>query len=619
MTVRDDEKLCAELLEFRREFYQPLPQTTVAEWAEANLVLSERQTESPGPLSFASRPYAREVLESFRDRSIEGVTLVFGSQSGKSLVLMVGAAWTMTHEPRPILWVLPNQELARSFSKTRWQPLVDESKELRRQRPASGHDYTNLEQHFAKCTLNFVGSNSPASISSRPVGLLVADEVDKFAPASSKEASALELAEQRVKAFTNSKVVRASTPTTVDGEIWQRYLLGDQRRFFVPCIACGQAQVLEWKGVVWDDQAKDEAGQWIMPKVKASARYRCAHCKTLLTDPQKFAMIRKGEWRPTNPNAAPGERSFQLSSLYSPDRKCTLGALAVKFLQGTKSILGLQSFVSGDLAEPWENQTLTKIERTELISERMEVKGEWRKLMTVDCQARAPYFWAIVRAWTEGKSEAVFAGSFNSWEEVERIQAQHAVPDVGVLVDSGFGSRSDVDVYSSCVKHCEIVTRTFGQLPSAIGWQPCKGFPSRRRWRDDATGLWLPYFLRPTDPFLGTANAGQVEILLFEFSADFFKDLLELLRRQQGPHRWTVGRQIATDVYWQHLDGETKEAVRNPRTGKTSYVWKKRSSHWPNHLFDCEVMQLAGASFYGLLDLGEPEPEPAGEPMLAVA
>lgn len=57
-----------------------------------------------------------------------------------------------------------------------------------------------------------------------------------------------------------------------------------------------------------------------------------------------------------NPGALPGVRSYHLSSLYSPDRKCTWGHLAVSFIEAKQSMGGLQGFINGNLAEPWEQQ-----------------------------------------------------------------------------------------------------------------------------------------------------------------------------------------------------------------------------------------------------------------------
>lgn len=596
------------LLEYRRSLYRPTPRQTVVEWAEANIKLSGRQTESPGPFTTSVRPYTREPLECWKDATVSEVTLCWGSQTAKSTMLMVGACWMICEDPSPMLWMNPTESLVRSFSKTRWRTMLEDCPKAVSEFPRNLHQMTHLEQHFRRCTLNFIGSNSPANIASRPIRVFIADETDKFADATSKEADSLELGEQRLKAFSSSKMFLTSTPTVVEGRIWQRFLRGDQRRFFIPCPHCKTPIKLLWGQVKWDEAARLPDKAWDMGRVRASAHYLCQACSQPISDAQKFVALRSGEWRAENAGAMPGVRSYHLSSLYAPDRKCTWGHLAVQFLEAKASLLGLQSFINGVLAEPWESHESTR-ERMELITSKMQSDEKWKKALTVDCQARAPYFWYVVRAWTSGHSEAVEAGPLDTWEEIEAVQKSHHIPDVGVFIDSGWGARSDADVYGACMRRCEVVARPsedFELLPAAIGWQPCKGFPGRKRWKSEDTGLWLPYYLRAMDPFLGTAHAGQVEMSLFEFAGDFFKDILDMMRTRRSPHEWSVPGSVATETYWRHLDGEIRDTRRNPKTGRTTYAWKKRSTAWPNHLFDCEVMQIAAASFFGLLDVAGP-------------
>lgn len=125
----------------------------------------------------------------------------------------------IAYEPSPALWLMPTESLARSFSKSRWLPMLEDSPVMLECYPAEADKITYLEQNFTRSTLTFVGSNSPANLASRPVRVLIADEVDKFAEATSKEADALELAEQRLKSFSSSKAFMTSTPTVVEGRL----------------------------------------------------------------------------------------------------------------------------------------------------------------------------------------------------------------------------------------------------------------------------------------------------------------------------------------------------------------------------------------------------------------
>lgn len=590
-----------DLLEFRRGLYRPTPRQTVVEWAEGNLKLTARQTEHPGPFSTSVRPYVREPLEAWKDPGVAEMTLCWGSQTSKTTLLMVGLAWLIDNEPSPALWLMPTENLARSFSKSRWMPMLEDSPALVAHFPGDRDKLTNLEQHFDRATLTFVGSNSPANLASRPVRVLVADEVDKFAQATEREADALDLAEQRLKAFSSSKLFLTSTPTTTDGRIWQRFLRGDQRRFYIPCPHCKAPIRLEWRQVKWDEGAKLEDGKWDFSKVRASARYECQLCKGSMTDAQKVAGLRHGQWIPENKGALPGVRSYHLSSLYSPDRKCTWGHLAVQFLEAKESLLGLQGFVNGNLAEPWENQAAPR-EREELVVTGAEgISEKALPFLTVDCQASSPHFWFVVRVWNEdGSSRAIDAGPLDTWHDVREKQRQHGVQDTHVVIDSGYDAPS---VYAECLRWGRFFRRD-GRVPLWVGWMPAKGMP-RRGWRNPKSGVDEPFYLRGIDPRVGdnAGRQGNLELKLLEFGTDTTKDILERLRKGKTGTRWEVAERVATPDYWRHLDCEQKVARLSAATGRTTWTWLPRSSKWPNHMADCEVMQVAAALFFNRLKL----------------
>jgi hypothetical protein len=46
------------------------------------------------------------------------------------------------------------------------------------------------------------------------------------------------------------------------------------------------------------------------------------------------------------------------------------------------------------------------------------------------------------------------------------------------------------------------------------------------------------------------------------------------------------------DLYWRHLDSHLLRPQAN-RAGRIKHVWVKRNQKWPDHLHDCEIMQLA--------------------------
>lgn len=594
---------------------QGRPTESPAEWATKNFVFDEPNNH--GPFRMLGNEYVADVLNDFNRPGKTDFALVWGSQTKKTGTLMAGVAWRIVNDPCGMLWVMPNETLARRFSRQRLQKAFRATEPVLRLIPTGANHthFSTLEMLIGGSILNFTGSNSPANVSSNPCQVVVMDEMDKFSEGSEKEADAGNLAEQRTKDQINPQRWRTSTPTLSGGLIWQEFLKGNQMRYFLPCPYCKAENVLAWSKrftvlplsgceafIAWDPKAKSAAGTWDLDRVKATAHAVCPHCRGVIGNEHKTAMVRDGRWKATNSSAPDSYVSRHLSSLYSTSPETSFGVLAVKFLQAKQSLNGLQGFINGDLAEPMEAQD-TLGERIELVTPRI-IKAEHTRLITVDCQAKAPYFWWTCREWGPGISRGVEFGSANTWEELDAVQERLGVQREGVAVDSGFGARSDAEVYGSCVRRAEILPQEQG-LPIALGWVPTKGFPGRRLYKDPETGLNLPYYLRDVDPFEGSSDARRVRIGLLGFSTDYAKDLLEGLRQGRGSGvTWSVSEGMATEEYWRHLDAEIKETVRSKITGRISYVWKLRAQRWPNHIFDCEVMQVIFASYLGLFDIG---------------
>jgi Phage terminase large subunit (GpA) len=330
--------------------------------------------------------------------------------------------------------------------------------------------------------------------------------------------------------------------------------------------------------------------------VAATAHAICPHCSGDILDAHKPAMIRAGKWKSTNASAARGFVSRHLPSLYSTMPETSFGALAVKFLQAKRSTNGLQGFINGDLAEPFVDQD-RQARRTEHIAERIEIDGKQGVLlMTIDCQQLAPHFWYVIRHWYQGGCTAIAFGSCEDWDELREIQLRNKVEDAGVIVDSGQGKEAS-QIYRQCASYASAVEGV------AVTWMPSKGFHKENMWRDRETGALTAVRTASVDPYMGTSDANQITIPLLEFMSESFKDILARLREGKDmAFKWSVARDVASDEYWRHLDGEIKRYQLNKKTGRTRYEWVKRGKTWPNHGFDCEVMQIAAATYLGVFN-----------------
>jgi phage terminase large subunit GpA-like protein len=583
--------LSSELERSLRDVFAPIDTRKVWQWAEDEIILTRRQTETPGPYSTLLTPYVREPLESVGNMALSDLVLCFGSQTSKTTMLMILTAWRMVNNPAPTIWVMPSENLARSFSENRWQPMVEDCEKLAALKPPNARKFKTLEQQFRDAPLTFVGSNSPANLASRPAGLLILDETDKMAEASRKEASAIQLAENRTKSYTNALRVKASTPTTQEGEIWQAFLAGDQRFYFVPCPHCQHMQRLVWPRVRWSEDARAANGKdWDIEAVKQTAHYLCEGCGGQINSGHKTQMLRNGEWRPSNPNAPEGVRSYHLNSLYAPWRSCNFGELAAKFLVSKAGLIGLQDFINGALAEPWEEQ-MTDESRPLTIGEynlRADIEEGTARIMSVDVQQDC--FWFVCRAFAkDGSSRLVDEGRLTTWADLEFKVAELGldVPrNIGgtmaklVVVDSGFRTDEVLDV---CLRNRYI--------------------PAKGEDRQEGYGVKVGKVLRKAISVLKPYRRGYFLML---FSSPAAQDVLEWLRGGKGP-AWTVAAD-ASEEYKAHLDAHRKVVKRSPLTGRESYLWKQIGRR-PNHMLDCELMILALAEYGNII-----KPTPANTP-----
>jgi phage terminase large subunit GpA-like protein len=532
----------------------------VVAWAESNLKLSERITNKPGSYLTQRTPYVREVLECFADDRVRRLALVWGAQTSKTTAIIVGMAYKLDVNPAPCLWVMPSTHLARSFSETRWMPLIDQNPTLARHKQADPDKYRLLEQHFDRMSVWFTGSNSPASLSSRSIAALCMDELDKFPAKGGKESAPLQLAEARVATYPQHIIVTTSTPTYEDGAIWTEWLKGDQRKYFVPCLGCGDAWSLEWEHIKWDETAKQDEG-WNMERVAATARCVCPACGHAHEEADKQEMLERGEWRPTDFAAEPGRRSYHLSSLYAPWRRWS--DLAVKFLQDREAPGGLQDFYNRELAIPWkvEGSRIT----TAMIRERIDASpkyllgqppsdGVLARLMAVDVQ-QTELWWLVRQLHEDGSSYLVQYGSALGWgglsEKFRELGCQWGI------VDAGYAAKATSGVYN-------FVFGTAGKFCAAFG---------RTKKHNSSLKPWETGELQID----GTRTIRQMRFDALLWQERLYHDVL-----RDGRVPWYLPRDLAKD----YVSQMQNEALVDDKDEKK---WQRFG---PNHLADCEKMAL---------------------------
>lgn len=333
----------------------PPPNVTVSQWADEYRVLSPEASAEPGRWDTARAPYQRDIMDAVHDPTVHTVVVMSSAQIGKSEMLLNLLGYSIDIDPGPVLLVQPTLEMAEAFSKDRIEPMLRDTPVLRDRVSDGRRDASNTIRHktFPGGHITLAGSNSPASLASRPIRWLLADEIDRWDVSS--EGDPLALAEKRTTTFWNRKHLVVSTPTIKGiSRIEARFDESDQRRCYLACPHCATRHVLEWKHLHWEAGKPD------------TAHLVCPECGSTMDESERQEMLRDPEWRPTAPFT--GTAGFHIWEAYSPWRR--LAEIVTDFLEAKRAPDTLQVFINTSLGETWEDQEGEQAEPHALIARR---------------------------------------------------------------------------------------------------------------------------------------------------------------------------------------------------------------------------------------------------------
>jgi len=330
------------------------PRYTISEWADNYRVLSKESSSEAGKWRTSRAEYQRGIMDAVSDSKNHTIVVMSSAQVGKTSILENIIGFYVHYEPAPIMVLQPTLEMAQAFSKDRLEPMFRDTPVLNKILPSDKKksNSTILHKKFNGGHITMSGANSPASLASRPIKVLLADEIDRYPESAGEEGDPVNLAKKRTTTFWDKKIFLCSTPTIKDNSrIEFAYNQSDMRKFFVPCPECGKKQILLWENVRWEENKPE------------TARYYCSECGSEWNDAIRWNAISKGEWIATNPQVK-GIAGFWLNEIYSPWVK--LLDMVMNFLEAKKTPATLKTFINTSLGETWEDES-DKIEHTGLM------------------------------------------------------------------------------------------------------------------------------------------------------------------------------------------------------------------------------------------------------------
>jgi hypothetical protein len=223
-----------------------------------------------------------------------------------------------------VLFLMPTLDQIEDFAQARFDAAIQDSVYLRRRlqpEPPRRKGADSMRQkQLGHGRIFLRGTESTRAVSSLDADLVILDEFDQM------REGTLSRAEKRLASSRQPCLFVLSTPRLPEAGINALYLSSDQRRYFIPCPACGEEQSLTWNENVDMERAI----------------IVCRTCRAGMN------VLVQGGWRVGAPENTQ-VHGYHLSRLYSPWANIPEMILASQ----ATTPLALQEFYNSDLGEPF--------------------------------------------------------------------------------------------------------------------------------------------------------------------------------------------------------------------------------------------------------------------------
>lgn len=341
-----------------------------SDWVEQYRIMPENSAK-PGVYSFDNSPYAKEILDCFaRDHPARKVAVKKGVQIGISTsVIQNLIGYLISEDPCNIMLMIGHDDLLKDAAE-KIDDLIDSSglrrlikSAAKRVRNTKSGD-TDKKKEFRGGSLT-MGLANEKTLRQVSIKTMIVDDFDAMKVASKSAGSTTKMIEARLTAFYKvMKLLYASTPELKKtSNIEAVYLLGDQRKYNIPCPCCGELIIFEWEVQSEAEPNKMAGITWEMTPdgllIPESVGYTCQKCDGFFDDSDKSHLLRQGIWIPTATPSEPGYYSYHISALYAPVYMRDWLSYVIEYLEanpikGSRDEVKHQTFVNLCLGEPYE-------------------------------------------------------------------------------------------------------------------------------------------------------------------------------------------------------------------------------------------------------------------------
>lgn len=538
----------------------------MSEWSDNNRVLSSEGSAEAGQWNTSRAEYQRGMMDAVNEPGVKVIAIETSSQVGKTELLNNVLGYFMENQPSPILVIQPTLDMAETWSNDRLSPMIRDtpclSKIFSSVRKAS-----NKVRHkqFPGGHVTTLGANAPSGLASRPIRILLADEVDRYPLSAGEEGDPITLAMARLKTFWNSIAILTSTPTNENSRIHKAYLEGDQRRFFCPCPHCEQKQIIEWKNI--QIPKNDDTGEYDFQDVYLVCENGC-----VIDKKYQAWMVKHGEWIATTESKRKGTISFHINELYSPwvTWEETARDFIAKKREGRES---LRTFINTSLGEIFRDGGDGATTTLEQLMERRQNYGvpDGTLFLTAAVDNQKDRQEVLVQAWMEGQ---------------QRFDVEHHTIWGNPVKDERVWDDLDEYLTRTFEGHritCAVIDEGGVEGVTDATYNFCKPRSGRRIFPVKGSSKYYAPAVSPP------RQVGKQRVMHYELGTDTIKDWVLLNWIGETDPQILNFNHWADEEFFRQLMAEERQLIN--KNGIITYKWKPIRQR--NEILDLYVMNTA--------------------------
>lgn len=564
------------------ETLKPPPDLTLSQWADKYRRLSSEASAEPGKWRTDKCPYQREIMNAITNINIKKVVVMSAAQVGKTDAMILNPIGYYVHyEPAPIMVIQPTIKLAEGFSKERLSPMIRDTPVLtERINDGSRSSGNTIEQKvFPGGHITMVGANSPVGLRSRPIRILLCDEIDAYPASAGSEGDPLLLASKRQTTFWNKKQIDISTPTIKGmSRIEVEYENSSKGEWNVPCPHCGELQPLKWANVKFDKENLNKI------------EYICEKCGAIASEVEWKEKFTEGKF--VHENAENPVKGFHLNTLGST--MTTWREVVEKFLLANEerkkgNVELMKVWINTEMGETWEEEG-EKLEEDDLIKRCQMYNCEVPQgvmYLTAGVDTQDDRFEVEVVGWgVEHESWGIkYSVLYGNLDQEEVWQ------DLDLFLDQTFTRQDGIKMKIRCT-----CMDSGGHYTNKV-YKFCKQRFSRNIFAiKGGSESTAAYIQKPT-------KNNREKAYLFTLGVDTGKSLLmgRLKVEEEGPGYCHFPRDPGTGYDKKYFEGLTSEKkVLHYKKGRPYFTWELAKAHKRNEALDCRNYASAAIEITGL-------------------